>query len=355
MKKIMLIAVLMGFSGPISAEILEKENISPAQLKKRLLEKYEGKINGIDQIARVATDLAGISGASMVRQKIDTAANQLLGMGSVDITKVEEEIEKMLYSTLTSIFKQSIGLASKSYRHETSDKLFPIAPWNEKIIWNEPGTHVLMLTWIPAAYKKTYIDKLASGEEMKIAWDAWVTAVPEVKDFIKNYVRDNNSGFNVTDRVEQFLGLIPSKPPYATSQNKLFVEMWVRPEDLFRPCLDAEIVDAECMIDPHESDLQKWPAGFRDMSKLIPMTLQHKAWFDKEKKGKYEGQWAMPWTRFGYTYDWGSMKKIAGKRAAQGASEYLIKNGSNVIIQSIIPTDEYANAPEPVSGYTYQE
>ncbi len=355
MKKILLTAVLMGLSLNISSEMLQKEDVSPAKLKERLLQKYQGKINGIEQLAQATNDFQGTASASTIKQKIDAAANQLMGMGSIDITQVEGDIEKIIHSTLTNMFKQSIGLASKTYVHEASDSLFAISPWNKKIVWNDAQTHVLMLTWIPAAYKKTYEDKLVSGEEMKIAWDAWVTAVPEIKEFAQNYMRTNKNGFNLTDRIEQFLGLIPSKPPYAVSQNKLFIEMWVRPEDLFRPCLDAEIGDTECMIDPHESDLAKLPVGYRDMSKLVSMTPQHKAWFDKEKKGKYEGQWAMPWTRFGYTYDWGSMKKVAGKKAAQGASEYLIKNGSNVIIQSIIPTDEYPNAPTPRSGYMYKE
>jgi hypothetical protein len=355
MKKVVLAALLVGFSINVSAEIILKENISPAQLKEGLLKKYQGKINGIEQLSRATNDSLGLAGATAVRQKIDAAANRLIGMGSVDTTQVESDIENALFSTLTSIFKQSISLAAKTYVHEASDHLFAISPWNKKIVWNDAQTHVLMLTWIPAAYKKTYEDKLNSGEDMKIAWDAWVTAVPEVKEFAQNYVRTNPNGFNLTDRIEQFLGLIPSKPPYAVTQNKLFVEMWVRPEDLFRPCLDAEIGDTECMIDPHESDLDKLPVGYRDMSKLIPMTPQHKAWFEKEKKGKYEGQWAMPWTRFGYTYDWGSTKKSTGKRAAQGASEYLIKNGSIVKIQSIIPTDEYPNAPTPRSGYTYRD
>lgn len=212
-----------------------------------------------------------------------------------------------------------------------------------------------MLTWIPVTYKETYEKALENKEQMKISWDAWVTAVPEVKEFAQKYSQENKNGFNLTDRIEQFLGLIPSKPPYAVSQNKLFVEMWVRPEDLFRPCLDAEIFDSQCVVDPHESDLSKLPQSFKDMSKMISMTDQHKAWFEKEKKGKYQGQWAMPWTRFGYTYDWGSSKKTKGKRAAQGASEYLIKSGSNVKIQSIIPTDAYPDSITPKSSYTYQE
>lgn len=366
-KRVVLVIMFMGFSGTIAARAIQPTNrfhsqmhrkryqqqvyaVKHLKVKENLLRKYEGKMNGIQQLAQSTSDLQAIADVAVIRQAIDLAANQT---PVVDSNKIETDIENALHSSLMGIFRQSIDVASKTYKHEASDSLFAIAPWNKKVVWNKEQTHVLMLTWIPVAHKKTYEDKL--GNEMTIAWDAWVTAVPEVKEFTQRYVRINKNGFNLTDRIEQFLGLIPSKPPYAISQNKFFIEMWVRPEDLFRPCLDAEIGDKECMIDPHESDLEKLPAGYRDMSKLVPMTPEHKVWFDKEKKGKYEGQWAMPWTRFGYTYDWGSLNKGMGKRAAQGASEYLIKNGSKVIIQNIIATDEYPYVSTPVSSYVYKE
>jgi len=356
MKKISLIALVVGFSaGIMQGVVVEKKDMSSKELKARLVGKYQGKIKGIEKLSRSVEDFAGLVDATMLDQKIDMAVNQFIGMGSIDIDAVEADIEKAIHGALKAIFNQSISVANKTYLHEASSNLFPIAPWNKRVVWNQDQTHVLMLTWIPSAYKGSYEGALKSGEEMKIAWDAWVTAVPEVKDFLKNYMQNTKNSFNATDRVEQFLGLLPSKPPYATSQNKLFVEMWVRPEDLFRPCLDAEICDTECMIDPHESDLAHLPTAFRDMSKLIPMTSEHRAWFEKEKKGKYTGDWAMPWTRFGYTYDWGSLKKAQGKRAAQGATEYLIKSGSKVLIHSLIPTDNYGDSIAPTSGYVYKE
>jgi hypothetical protein len=354
MKRISLINMaFLLISGCMQGEFITREMATPEQLRSRLMGKYWGKINGIQNISRGTEDLKGIVEYRVILQKIDAAMNQFIGMGRVDIDRLESEIEAMIHEALTSIFKQSVALASKTYLHEISKDLFPIAPWNKKIIWNNEETHVLMLTWIPTAYQKTYRDFISSGNAMTISWDAWVTAVPEVKEFAQNYMRSNKNSFNLTDRIEQFLGLIPSKPPYEKSQNKLFVEMWVRPQDLFRPCLDAEIIDSECTIDPHESDLDDLPPVFRNMSQLIPMSDAHKQWFSAEKKGKYQGEWAMPWTRFGYTYDWGSVKKIAGKRSAQGASEYLIKKGSKVLIHNIIPTDEYPDAEIPTSGYIY--
>ena len=353
MKKSLLITALTVCSMNLfGTNIVTLATINPADLKANLTAKYQGKVNGFQTLARLTPNYNGPM-TFPLQSKIDDALKVFGDTGEIDLDQIEGDIEATLYANLTEIFKASIAVAEKSSKHEISNDLFAISPWNKKIIWNTAKTHVLMLTWIPAAYRKTYDDAL--GQELTIGWDAWVTAVPEVKDFLKEYAKTNKNGFNPTDRTEQFLGLLPSKPPYSTNQNKLFVEMWVKPEDIDRPCLDGEILGSECTIDPHESDLNDLPPVFRDMSKLVPMTPEHKAWFDNEKKTKYTGSWAMPWTRFGYTYDWGSSIKSLGKRAAKGGSEYLIKKNSKVIINSLIPTDDYANEPTPVSGYIYKD
>ena len=320
---------------------------------KRRLSRYPGKLNGIEKLARAIGDSTIVADVTSIRTKIMSAINQATGMGSVDIDAVEADVEKNIYKAINSIYQQSIPLAAKTSLKEKVDNLSALVPWNKKLIWNADKTHILMTTWIPASYKGTY--EPALGKPLKISWNAWVTAVPEIKDFLKQYLASEKNSFNLTDRLEQFLGLYPSKPPYAKSQTKLFVDMWVRPEDIFRPCLDSEVIDTECIYDPSGPDAAKLPPAFRDMSKFVTMTPEYKTWFAKEKNEKYSGEWAMPWTRFGYTYDWGSLKQTAGKRAAQGASEYGVKPGSTVIVHSIISTDDYPNAPTPKSGYVYQE
>lgn len=96
------------------------------QLKNKLLSKYQGKINGIERLARETSDMTGVADAASIRQKIDMAVNQLAGMGSIDIDAVEGDIEKAIHKSLMSMFNQSIDLASKAYRHEVSDNLFAI-------------------------------------------------------------------------------------------------------------------------------------------------------------------------------------------------------------------------------------
>ena len=49
-----------------------------------------------------------------------------------------------------------------------------------------------------------------------------------------------------------------------------------------------------------------------------------------------------PWTRLGYTYDWGSKepKKVGG-------SEFIIKQGVTIYLHSITPTNDYPGLPLP--------
>ena len=81
-------------------------------------------------------------------------------------------------------------------------------------------------------------------------WPLWVTTAPELKNRFKSEsVKDINL------RLIQLLGLPPG------SKYSYFVEMWVRPQDLFRPCPDKEISDSKCdLCFPKGTDAEhiKW-------------------------------------------------------------------------------------------------
>jgi pimeloyl-ACP methyl ester carboxylesterase len=78
------------------------------------------------------------------------------------------------------------------------------------------------------------------GENLTTSWgNCWVTVVPEVKEFIQNCTVSEE---NLTLRVEQLLGLPPK------NESKLLVELWVDPDDLFRPSPDPEIGVSEYVI-----------------------------------------------------------------------------------------------------------
>ncbi|HYX14766.1 MAG TPA: hypothetical protein VE944_10435, partial [Nostoc sp.] len=122
-------------------------------------------------------------------------------------------------------------------------------------------------------------------------------------------------------RLQQYLGLILNR----NSNKTHFVEMWVKAEDLSRPCVDPEINDSSCNV------------------LRIPITASYSILQEIYTTSYAVGsQEHYPWTGLGYTYDWGNPKK-----PRQGASEFLI-NGTKekpieVEVVSVTATKEYCN------------
>jgi hypothetical protein len=115
-------------------------------------------------------------------------------------------------------------------------------------------------------------------------------------------------------RLKQLLGL----PPYA--QKTQFVEFWVSPSDLFRPCHDPAINDTVCNLKfPMNADWDR---------------RNYKKWFQNQQKRSY-GLLGHPWTQLGYTYDWGN------RRSEIGLSEFVIEEGANVEVESVRATNTY--------------
>jgi len=104
-------------------------------------------------------------------------------------------------------------------------------------------------------------------------------------------------------------------PPNAS--NSVFVEFWVNPDDLFRPAADCEIGDTSAQL------------SFPDNA-----TAEYKAWFDSNIIYSYYPM-QYPWTRLGYTYDWGSSESHVG------LSEFVLAQNSTVTVKSVTPTGEY--------------
>jgi hypothetical protein len=188
-------------------------------------------------------------------------------------------------------------------------------------------SRVLVLTWT----NKPYYDN-SVGKDYVLPKDAnvWVTAVPELKYFIVSH-----PGEISPRRIEQLLGLPPD------NGKTKFVEMWVNPLDMFRPSPDPETTD-------HEAEL-RFPTRlsrfvtFNDQIRIVEwdsergtdVSYTYQRWFMHRRNTIYYGDYPYPWTRLGYTYDWGnSMSHV-------GLSEFVILGGSTIGIKSVIPNEEY--------------
>ncbi|HPG29830.1 MAG TPA: hypothetical protein PKY81_05985 [bacterium] len=168
-------------------------------------------------------------------------------------------------------------------------------------------SYVLTFTW---TQYNSYCGH--ENETMALVWGkTWVSIPYEMKQFIADNHIDTSQK---TLRYEQLLGL-----PY-NSGKKWFVEMWVKPADLFRPSPDSEICDCKAEI---------------DFSNDTPPSYQYVQWFVENKISSYYGQNKFPWTRLGYTYDWGN------NNSEIGLSEFVIEKNAVVIIKSVAATLDY--------------
>ncbi|WP_135607307.1 hypothetical protein [Methanococcoides methylutens] len=204
---------------------------------------------------------------------------------------------------LEQIYRSAIEDAMIAEEDEICKELVPITESNTELQWMEDSgeKYVLVVTW--TKYPESY----PVGVNVSTWWgDTWVMVIPELKGFVQqNDIQDDE----LTVRLEQLIGL-----PYDNGNN-YFVEMWVMPDDLFRPAPDPEITDTQAQLYFHEN-----------------VSQEHLEWFNSLNSTTYE---EYPWTRLGYTYDWGDPKSDVG------LSEYVVKENSQVIINSVSTTHDY--------------
>jgi hypothetical protein len=220
---------------------------------------------------------------------------------------------------LQEAYQAAIHDAEVAEPGEISTHLTAITPHNTDLIWEgAAGTsRVLVVTWTSwTGYddlvgKSIRVDDLAKSVET--SRDTWVTLAPELRDFCKKQLFDS-AGMAL--RVEQLIGL----PPH--NGKTRFVAFWVDPDDLFRPSPDPEISD-------HEAELD-----FPTSPRFLTISTEHADWFNSLKETSY-GPDGYPWTRLGYTYDWGN------PFCRCGLSEFVIRSGATVDVQSVTLNDDF--------------
>lgn len=220
---------------------------------------------------------------------------------------------------LRRAYEAAVADAEMATPEEISTRLTAITPYNDDLVWQAaPGvSNVLMVTWTSwTGYddlvgKSVRVDDLAKAVET--SRDTWVTAAPELKAFC---ARQHLDAEDMTLRVEQLLGL----PPY--NGKTRFVAFWVNPDDLFRPSPDPVITDREAELD--------FPASTR----YVTVSPDYVDWFNALRDSSY-GPDGYPWTRLGYTYDWGAPCTHVG------LSEFVIRSGAAVEVESVTLNEDF--------------
>lgn len=208
--------------------------------------------------------------------------------------------------TDTNVLNLMFSNAVVNAQHPTADKvcrnLTAITPDTADLIWS--NGMVLMATFTRTHDYPSFIGRAYTNS----FGDAWVAPPYEIKRQLQVY-----PGTNVLLRLKQLLGM-----PYY-SANDMVAEFWVDPKIMFRPSADPEITDHEAQVD------------FSYTNAFVIVSPSYYAWFTNEVA---VNTW--PWTRLGYTYDWGNP---TGQIV--GVSEFVIPRNSVFIVNSLTPAEKY--------------
>jgi hypothetical protein len=294
----------------------------------------------------------------------------------------------------TERYLLSIANAKKATPFEINEKLIDINPWNNEIIWNRTKTKILVISAMKIDSLQWYLSdesirKVNSGTSKRLMLTnediqllntltpknqnfpnythklrennvSWVTVSPEVQFFL-NEKKEKFNTESLRVRMTEWLGLFPENDDKLKGQYRVLVEQWIDPKDLFRPSIDPEIMDKDSL--PEDIDIQMEP--FKDMAKNTRFDIlndnkispyqkksyrnwykehRYPKWYSIEKNGKYQGQWAMPWTRLGYTLDYSEEAFNSFETGKHfGASEFCIKPDTKVEIERVISLQIYSH------------
>ncbi|MFT5165811.1 MAG: hypothetical protein ACI8P3_001041 [Saprospiraceae bacterium] len=209
------------------------------------------------------------------------------------------------------LYQRSIEDAIYPEAKKVDTNLVPLDKQNKNLVWKSINgeDYILVVTWKQnVSYYQKYLDSLFYNTG---PYPVWITAAPELLHKMKKVKRKYE-----VQRLKQLLGL----PPNAVYS--YFVEFWVKPEDLFRPCPDKDVLDKKCdLYFPDQTD------------------STHIDWINENRISRYYQHELFdqyPWTQLGYTYDWNPKNK-----SHVGLSEFVIGADKNIAVAAIYTTSEY--------------
>lgn len=209
------------------------------------------------------------------------------------------------------------SLSAINPKEQNSEGYIPVLAWKKRA----------------DAFNPKYYAPVGSLDTFSSSYLTWVTKKSEMSARAKEHRLHRLQDERLALRMEQLLGLAPEPE---TDTSRVFIEIWVKEKDLFRPCRDPEVSDQSCSL--------YFPQGaYATMSSAYDTVYQGliENNIRKNPPAGQSGYWA-PWTRMGYTYDWHPRN-----RTHIGMSEYIIRQGAIVKIEAKTSTAEWMNANVP--------
>jgi hypothetical protein len=205
-----------------------------------------------------------------------------------------------------SLYREQYKAARETAKNLTNDDIYPLVTIEEgsdMASMSGDNTQVILVTWHnnPDRFKDGELTTLKDGEVLWAYTD---------KEFLK-WFRENHEKVDNWDlRLKQLLGMSPE------TNNSHFTVFWANVSDVFRPAYYPEI-NSGLMNTTFSNSLEE------DTSENA---MWFKNWFDRTSDKAY-GRNGFPWTRLGYTYDWGNPS------SKYGLSEFIVKEGATIEVK----------------------
>lgn len=227
---------------------------------------------------------------------------------------IDNRGSKISFADKDSIIDAQFQAAITDAAEALPDEIHPLVVINtasDMITWDADKSRVLVIAFHnePQAYPE--------GETVKLSKNVWVVGEKELYSWYQSH-KDGVKDWNL--RWNQVMGLP------RTSAMSHFSAFWVEPQNLIRPAFITDI-----QKDSMEVALDE---RFEDYSSEQEFKVWYKNWFDKNRARSYRKKDGLPWTRLGYSYDWGS------KGDKYGLSEFLTLDDAEVrvLFTKNIPT-----------------
>lgn len=228
---------------------------------------------------------------------------------------------------LSAAYRRAVIDAAQADADELSTQLWAVDERNEQLMTDARG-RIKVVTWkSQSSYEKFIQPNNQTSAVPDYAF--WVTLAPQTQQFCQQYLTQypNTSAEALDLRLKQWLGLNPAW------QYDVMVELWLQPEDLFRPCVDPEPSDSQCEL------------NFSTTAVRVAGIADYPTFFNALYTRSFRAGPGVPWTGLGYTYDWFAQTQANATTFMEvGASEFITKPSSRYEVAAVVNTFEYCQA-----------
>lgn len=206
----------------------------------------------------------------------------------------------------SDLYEQSVEDAVFAEEDEIME-LVSLTSEDDRVIWDDQG-RVLLLTF------HRYPDSYPEGETVTLEWgEVWTFTE---KEMASRFAEEMKEDKDYDLALKHLLGLPQEK------ESTTVTAFWVEPEDVIRPAYQMDATDGSMTVTLSDD-----------------VDEEYKAWFDQNILDSYfYGDY--PWTRLGYTYNWG------GHGTEYGVTEFLVKAGAQVEVEYTKTEEEFVNGLE---------